>query len=197
MAPKELSAFELKRRQNIDSNRELLGSISDLATKIVPSKSASEPSRKTRRAPRRATPVARVQPVRQSSRIKGLAADNDSLKRQYETDVNIEREKERVKRSRVAGDLVLGDISISGSKWDGGLGGLQSLQVGGAQPGVRTWDGSDVKDEVEDDGDDKSEDGIKALRRRLNKLKLYEKWEPNGARCCCVPNAIICLHTCC
>jgi len=181
---KKMSDFERKRQANIQTNRALLTDISTTTAAIsAPKPTTQFAARKTRQTPRNAETPTRVQPLRQSSRIKGLAADDDSLKRKYEADVKFAREKDRAKRTRVSGDLALNDISISGSRWDGGVGGLKSLQLRGAQPGVRTWEAKDVKNEDEDSEDTKDvsvEAKIKSLMKRLNKLKLYEKWEPNG-----------------
>lgn len=184
--PREISAFERKRLENIAENRTILADIAASAatTKLAAPKpastpkSASRPSRKSR--PSSATPTAAAaRPTRQSSRIAGLSADNDTLKRRLSEDTAAERERERAKRTRVNGDLVLGDIALSGTKWDGGVGGLKSLQVRGAQPGVPTWDKDGVKEES-DGGGDGGGDGVKALRNRLGKLELYDKWVPNG-----------------
>ena len=190
MAPKELSAFERRRLENIATNRALLTDISTTTAKIAkPSRPVSKPKR---RAPgHKKEPVETPTRVtRQSSRIKGLAADDTSLKRKYEAAIGAADEREREKRTRLTGDLQLADISIDGSKWDGGVGSLKGLQLQGAQPGVRTWDALDVKEEDDEDGGEErdredgeakgTEPGVKALRRRLNKLTLYEKWAPNG-----------------
>jgi hypothetical protein len=192
MAPKELSAFERKRLENIATNKALLTDIS-ATTKLVaprPAPAEAKPRPKTRAAPRRTAPARAADAdtpargTRQSSRLAGLSATDDSLKRKLEERAGAERDKERAKRTRVAGDLALDEISIDGPKWDGGLGAIRGVAERGAQPGLRTWEDPDegkdgIKDE--DEEDDGSADGdVKALRKRLGRLELYAKWTPNG-----------------
>lgn len=77
-------------------------------------------------------------------------------------------DKARQKKARVAGELKLGDITVEGQRWDGGLGGI----FRGAQPGLRTFTEEDVKETTDKD--------LKELRIRMSGLKLYEKWAVNG-----------------
>ncbi|KAM7210302.1 DNA damage-binding protein CMR1 [Rhypophila decipiens] len=185
MPPKKepvMSAFERKRLENIANNNAILSGISTTAEKIIP-KPAPKPKPKPR-AP--ATPRAkrevktREQPVRatrQSSRLAGLDADSDVLKRKYEVEAEVKAEEAKAKKLRVSGDLQLGDIKVEGRKWDNGLdglAGLKGLAVRGAQPGVRTFTDEDVKETTDKD--------LKNLRLRMSGLKLYEKWEVNDIK---------------
>jgi hypothetical protein len=183
MPPKKaesISAFERKRLENIAANNALLRDISTTAAKIIPApkplpaKRASAP--RAKREPVKREPV---RPTRQSSRLAGLDADAETLKRKADVAAGVEEEKARQKKQRVSGDLNLGDIKVEGRKWGGGvdgMAGLKGLGLGltarGAQPGVRTFTDEDVKRTSNKD--------LKDLRLRMSGLELYEKWPVNG-----------------
>lgn len=174
-----MSAFERKRLENIANNNAILKGISATADKIIPQPAAPKPKPRTSTTPRAKREVKiREQPVRatrQSSRLAGLDADSDVLKRKYEVEAEVKAEEAKAKKLRVSGDLQLGDIKVEGRKWDNGLdglAGLKGLAVRGAQPGVRTFTEEDVKETTDKD--------LKNLRLRMSGLKLYEKWEVNG-----------------
>ncbi|KAK3368010.1 WD repeat-containing protein NCU09302/NCU11420 [Podospora didyma] len=184
MPPKKepvMSEFERKRLENIANNNAILSGIVTTADKILP-KPALTPRSKPKRAstPRvkRETIVVREQPARttrQSSRLAGLGADSDVLKRKFEVEVETEAEKAKAKKLRVSGDLKLGDIKVEGRKWENGMDSLKGLGLGvrGAQPGVRTF--------IEDDVDE-TDENLKDLRLRMTGLKLYEKWAVNDIK---------------
>jgi hypothetical protein len=166
-----MSAFERRRLENIAANTAILKDISATAATIIPSKplpKAPAPRKKTR-----SEPVKRehARPTRMSSRIAGIGADTEVLKRKLEVEAEHEAEKARAKRMRVNDDLNLGDIVVDGKKWGSGVAGLQGI-VRGAQPGLRTFTEDDVKETTDE--------GLKALRKRLGGLDLYDKWVPNG-----------------
>jgi hypothetical protein len=171
--PKEMSAFERRRLENIAANQALLKDISVTASKIIPAKpNKPAPSSRKRKSD---APVKQetAMPTRRSSRVAGLDADSEVLKRKYEVAAQFEAEKAKAKRTRVSGDLDLGNIAVEGKKWEGGFQGLKGLGlVRGAQPGLRTFTEDDVKNTTDKD--------LKALRLRINGLKLYEHWSPNG-----------------
>ena len=174
-----MSAFERKRLENIANNNAILNDISTTAVKLETPKPKPKPARSS-------TPKVKREPIkreslrvatRQSSRLAGLDASSEVLKRKLEVEAETESEKARAKRNRVSGDLSLGDIKVEGRKWENGLDGMAGLKgLGlysrGAEPGVRTFAEDDVKETT-----DKS---LKELRMRLSGLKLYEKWPVNG-----------------
>ncbi|KAF7563294.1 hypothetical protein G7046_g826 [Stylonectria norvegica] len=167
-----ISAFERKRRENIAVNEALLASSAKAAQKMIIKTPITAKPTPPKRKPA-ATPT-RQQPsrtTRKSSRLAGLDADNETLKRKYEVEVETEAAKSKAKRMRVSGDLNLGDIVVEGKKWGSGLDGLKGI-VRGARPGERTFTEDDVKETT-----DKS---LKELRLRMSGLELYEHWAPSG-----------------
>lgn len=166
------SAFELKRLANIAANREVLTEISTVAKKIIPKKPT--PTAAPRRS-RRSEPIAREpsRPTRTSSRLAGLGADNDTLKRKMEVEAEAQAMDAKAKRLRVSDDFKLGDIAVEGKKWGGGFDGIKGL-VRGAEPGVRTFTEEDVKETTSKE--------LKELRVRMGAMKIYEHWSPNGMR---------------
>ncbi|KAF4466023.1 WD repeat-containing [Fusarium albosuccineum] len=168
-----MSAFERRRLENIAANQRILNDASVVAKKIAPTPppKRSTPSRaKTRAPPARREPA---RPTRQSSRLAGLEADSETLKRKLEVEAEVAAEQAKAKKLRVNGDLNLGDIAVEGRKWEAGTGGLKGL-VRGAQPGVRTFTEEDVKETTDK--------GLKELRSRMGKLGLYEQWQPNDIK---------------
>lgn len=171
--PGEMSAFERKRLENIAANRAILTDISVTAKKIIPDKpkpaKSVPPKRKSRGDQIKREPS---RPTRMSSRLAGLEADNETLKRKLEVEAENQAEVAKAKKLRVVGDLNLGDIAVEGKKWSAGLDSLKGI-VRGAQPGVRTF--------TEDDVQETTDKSLKDLRQRMGGLKLYEHWLPNGA----------------
>lgn len=164
-----MSEFERKRLANIEANRKVLDDVAVIAKKVAP----TLPKRTTPSRPKTRTPVKRdtPKPTRQSSRLAGIDADNDTLKRKLEVEAEVVAQEAKAKRLRVNGDLSLDDISVEGKKWSAGVDGIRGL-VRGAQPGVRTFTEDDVKETTDK--------GLKELRERIGDLQLYEHWAPNG-----------------
>jgi hypothetical protein len=165
----EMSAFERKRLENIAANQAILKDLSTSAEKIMP-KPVSKPKSTTTR--KKATPVKREEPrpTRTSSRIAGLEADSETAKRKAEVDYEFAKEQAKAKKLRVSGDLNFNDIVVEGKKWnkdDNFLSGIMR----GAQPNVRTF--------TEDDIQETTDEGLKALREKMSGLQLYEGYEPN------------------
>lgn len=181
-----ISAFERRRLENIAANNAILRDISTTAAKAIPLPKP-EPVKKRPAAPRaKREPAKRVavRATRQSSRLAGLDADDETLKRKAEVEAEADSDKARQKKTRVAGELKLGDIKVEGRKWDGELGAIFRV---GAQPGVRTFTEEDVKETTDKE--------LKGLRIRMGGLKLYEKWAVNGkhkpgAVLVCLPLAV-------
>jgi WD repeat-containing protein 76 len=183
MAPKTddaVSTFEQRRRANLKTNAEILKDLSVTAAKVLPPKKIKVPAPKKRKVAdgsvrqRPTREPRRVLPSRQSSRLAGLEADAEVLKRKLEVEAEAEAEKNKLKRMRRSGDLDLSQIVVEGKKWDGALEGLEtlkSLSFRGAQPGVRTF-----KQEDEDTKDP----SLKDLRSRMGGLKIYETFPVQG-----------------
>lgn len=171
-----MSAFERKRLENIANNNAILSGISTTADKIIPKPAPPKPKRaSTPRVKREPVKKEPARPTRQSSRLAGLEADSEVLKRKLDVEAEAELAKAKAKKMRVSGDLTLGDITVEGRKWENSVDGLallKGLGVRGAQPGVRTFTDDDVKDT--------KNKGLKDLRLRMSGLKLYEKWAVNG-----------------
>ncbi|PTD09531.1 DNA damage-binding protein cmr1 [Fusarium culmorum] len=163
-----MSEFERKRLANIEANRKVLDDVAVIAKKVAP----TPPKRTTPSRPKTRTPVKRdtPKPTRQSSRLAGIDADNDTLKRKLEVEAEVVAQEAKAKKLRVNGDLSLDDISVEGKKWSAGVDGIRGL-VRGAQPGVRTFTEDDVKETTDK--------GLKELRERIGDLQLYEHWAPN------------------
>jgi len=169
MAP-EMTEWEKRRAANAKANNELVNKIAKTSVKIfgppkpVTSRTKSAPKRKSEPGVKRESPV----PTRRSARVAGLDAEPETLKRKYEVEAETKAQEAREKRTRVTGDLNLGDIKVEGRAWNGDFAGLGNLKLP-AQPGVRTFDEEDVKAVT-----DKH---TKTLIERFNKLELYEKFD--------------------
>lgn len=164
-----MSAFERRRLENIEANKKMLNDVAVIAKKVAPTPA----KRATPSRPKTRTPVKRetARPTRQSSRLAGIDADNDTLKRKLEVEAEAVAQEAKAKKLRVNGDLSLDDIAVEGKKWVAGMNGIRGL-VRGAQPGVRTFTEEDVKETTDK--------GLKELRETIGDLKLYEHWAPNG-----------------
>jgi hypothetical protein len=166
----EMSAFERKRLENIAANQAILKDLSTTAQKIAPLPAprpkSSAPRKKTAPAKR-----AEVRPTRTSSRLAGLEADSETLKRKAEVEYEFAKEQAVAKRQRVSGDLNFKDVVVDGKNYSKGENFLLGI-MRGAQPNVRTFTEEDVKETTDE--------GLKALRKKMSGLELYEPWGPNG-----------------
>lgn len=164
-----MSKFEQRRRENIATNQQILSDVAVIAKRVAPTpKKKTTPSR-----PKTRTPVKRevAKPTRQSSRLAGLDADNETLKRKFEVEAEVIAEQAKAKRLRNNGDLSLGDVAVDGKKWNADVDVIKGI-THGAQPGMRTF--------TEDDVRETTDKGLKELRERMGDLELYEHWLPNG-----------------
>ncbi len=166
----QMSAFERKRLENIAANQAMLKDLSTSAEKIMPKAVAKPKATTTIR--KRATPAKREEPrpTRTSSRIAGFEADSETAKRKAEVEYELAKEEAKAKKQRVSGDLNYNDMVVGGKKWnkdDNFLSGIMR----GAQPNVRTF--------TEDDIQETTDEGLKALREKMSGLQLYEGYEPN------------------
>ncbi|KAK1254820.1 hypothetical protein MKX08_008815 [Trichoderma sp. CBMAI-0020] len=177
MAPKKesdgLSAFERRRLENIAANKALLSEISVTAKNIIPDKPISKPSAPRKRT--RAEPVLREprRGTRMSSRLAGVTADDDVLKRKLEVESEHQAAESKAKRLRSGEDMHLGDIVVDGRKYTSSMDGLKGI-FRGAQPGVRTFSDYDIKETTDAN--------LKELRSQMSGLKLYEHWIPNDIK---------------
>ncbi|KAK0385519.1 hypothetical protein NLU13_6699 [Sarocladium strictum] len=169
-----MSAFERKRLENIAANKALLTDIAVHAKKVAP-EPKPKPKSTSSTTRRRSEPIKREQPkrTRASSRLAGLDADNETLKRKYEVEAEVEAEKAKAKRMRNADDLQLGDIGVDGRKFDNTVDSFRGI-FRGADPGVRTFTEEDVKETTDA--------GLKELREKMSALELYEHWAPNDIK---------------
>ncbi|KAH6954857.1 hypothetical protein HG530_011042 [Fusarium avenaceum] len=166
-----MSKFEQRRRENIATNQQILSDVAVIAKRVAPTpKKKTTPSR-----PKTRTPVKRevAKPTRQSSRLAGLDADNETLKRKFEVEAEVIAEQAKAKRLRNNGDLSLGDVAVDGKKWNADVDVIKGI-THGAQPGMRTF--------TEDDVRETTDKGLKELRERMGDLELYEHWLPNDIK---------------
>lgn len=167
------SLFEQRRLANMKSNQAKLQDISKSTVKFTPTP-APKPARvrkprtpgEKRVVPKREAAI----PTRASSRLKG----ETPIKRELEDDVPAALMPDRpAKKSRIADDLDLDKIMVEGRKFADDMSAFgHLLPKRGAEPGVRTFDESDIRKTTDKD--------LKALRESMNNLELYNKWAVNG-----------------
>ncbi|KAI9885266.1 MAG: DNA methyltransferase Dim-2 [Watsoniomyces obsoletus] len=109
---------------------------------------------------------------RTSSRLAGLEAESELAKRKAEEEGKeaAMQQRPRFKRRRRSGELNLGDILINGTEWDDTNNFLADVTRGG-----RRYDRPLMERDVSRTGDKE----LKALRKKMNGLSLYEGFEPN------------------
>lgn len=166
----EMSAFERKRLENIAANEAMLKELSTTAEKMAPKPKPLPKPKSTTRT--KSTPVKRETPraTRTSSRIAGIEADSETAKRKAEVDYEFAKEQAKAKKLRVSGDLNFSDIVVDGKSFSQDQNFLSGI-MRGAQPNVRTFDESDIKETTDE--------GLKALREKMSGLELYDGYEPN------------------
>lgn len=175
----ELSEFEKQRLANIAERDALLKKLSLDAQSagVFPPKmprgttgDQSKPKKKP--APKKVKTEESPLPRRTSSRLKGIAADSEVAKRKADEEYDLRQEEERAKRVRKSDPFSFNDIFVSGQKLSGdALIGVDVVTKGVAVPYQRTFGEDDIKST-----DDKD---LKALRKEMNGLSLWEAWEPN------------------
>ncbi|KAI6780676.1 WD repeat containing protein [Emericellopsis cladophorae] len=167
-----MSVFERRRLENIKANKEVLTDISKTAKRVMPERPAPKPAPRPKRTSD-ATPTRRNTPraTRTSSRLAGIGADDETLKRKMEVENENQAMQAKAKKMRHNGDLNLGDIAVEGRKFGNGVAGIKDL-FRGAEPGVRTF--------TEDDVTETTDKSLKELREQMSALELYEHWLPNA-----------------
>ncbi|KAL4766078.1 WD domain protein [Aspergillus foveolatus] len=178
MVKEELSEFEKQRLANIAERDALLKKLSLDAQSagVFPSNmprgtTANQSKPKKKPAPKVKKEESTL-PRRTSSRLRGLAADSEIAKRKADEEYDRRQEEERAKRVRKSDSFSFNDIFVSGQKLSGdALIGVDVVTKGVAVPYQRTFGEEDIKST-----DDKD---LKALRKEMNSLSLWETWEPN------------------
>jgi WD repeat-containing protein 76 len=163
-----LTEYERKRQERIAQNQRMLGELNlqTVSRALVSKKRKSE----SPAAPRSRKVATRVktenfEPVRQSSRLRGIKADDSQAKKRAEKEME-EQEKrfreEAAKRRRKVGDLNMSDITGKNS-W--------------------LWDPKDGEVPVlpKAEASEHDED-LKSVRQRLAKLSIWKNYEPNGIK---------------
>lgn len=166
-AEPELSAFERKRLENIAANSAILKNITKTAESIIPKPVGRPKSSAPKKKKEVVVKKESLEPRRRSSRVAGVEADSETLKRKAEVEETFAKE---TKKMRLAGDINLVDHVAEGKKWAKGDGFLSGV-MRGAVPNLRTFGEDDVKETTDE--------GLKALREKMGGLELYEGYEPN------------------
>ncbi|KAL6239139.1 WD repeat-containing protein [Aspergillus navahoensis] len=178
MVKEELSEFEKQRLANIAERDALLKKLSldtQLAGVFPPKTPRGTTANQAKPKKKHAPKVKKEEsplPRRTSSRLRGIAADSEIAKRKADEEYDRRQEEERAKRVRKSDSFSFNDIFVSGQKLSGDA--LISVDVvtkGVAVPYQRTFGEEDIKST-----DDKD---LKALRKEMNGLSLWEAWEPN------------------
>ncbi|KAJ5454595.1 DNA damage-binding protein cmr1 [Penicillium daleae] len=152
-----LSEFEKQRLANIAERDALLKN--------------NAPKPKKRAPPKRIKEEESPLPRRQSSRLRGLTADSEVVKRKAEEQYEAAKEAERAKKVRRTDSYSANDMFIAGQKLDGdSLIGVDVVNKGVAEPYVRTFGDEDIKKTTDKD--------LKALREEMNGLSLWGQWDP-------------------
>ena len=186
MGNEEISDFEKQRLANIAERDALLKQLSlnaqSLFTPTAPNRATGVQTKaKKKPAPKKVkkeeeSPV----PRRMSSRLRGIAADSEVAKRKAEEQHQAYQEAERAKRVRKSDPFSLDEIFVSGQKLSGdGLLGVDVVTKGVAVPYQRTFGDDDIKKTTDKE--------LKALRKEMSELQLWEAWEPNRMIYTCCP----------
>lgn len=191
----DASEYERQRQENIARNKALLkqlqldalgAGLKNAALSSKPSsqskssaaaaakKRSSSSSSSRREQRKKATAAAAAAagassppaPRRTSSRLAGLSADSPAAKRKADDESTALLEAQRIKRTRVPGDL---SFEIKQGLLDG---------LGGRGRGGRAEDEERVftHEDVENTGDQ----ALRRVRQRMMGLTLWSRFEPNG-----------------
>ncbi|KAL5336076.1 WD40-repeat-containing domain protein [Aspergillus crustosus] len=179
MVKEELSEFEKQRLANIAERDALLKKLSLDAQSAGlfpanPRGTTGDQSKRKKKtpAPKRVKQEESPLPRRTSSRLKGIAADSEVAKRKADEEYDRRQEQERAKRVRKSDAFSFNDIFVSGQKLTGdALIGVDVVTKGVAVPYQRTFGDDDIKSTADKD--------LRALRKEMNGLSLWEDWEPN------------------
>lgn len=172
----ELSEYEKQRQANIAQRDNLLKQLAlDAASAGLGPKAVSKPSNKSTSAHKKKVPAKKVkeeiQPRRTSSRLLGLTADSEVVKRKAEDQYVAAQEVARVKRQRVSGDLNLSDVVVAGKDWNKSENFLVDVVSRGAKPYERTFGDEEIRETTDKE--------LRVLREKMSGLELYDGFEPN------------------
>jgi hypothetical protein len=176
----ELSDFEQLRLANIAERDALLKKLTLesqssglFASPKTPSGNAAKPKSKKRAAPKVKAEEEIITPRRTSSRLKGIAAESEVAKRKADDEYEAMREADRLKRMRRTDAFTQADMFVSGQKLTAdSLISVDVITKGVAKPYERTF-GADEIDKTTDKD-------LKALRKEMNGLQLWESWDPQS-----------------
>ncbi|RAL03748.1 WD domain protein [Aspergillus ibericus CBS 121593] len=178
MVKEEISEFEKQRLANIAERDALLKKLtmeaqsSGLFPPKMPKPAAKDQSRSKKKAPVKRVKEETPQPRRMSSRLRGIAAESEVAKRKAEEENEALQAAERAKRVRKSDNFSFNEMVVYGQKLSGdSLIGVDVVTKGVAIPYQRTFGDDDVQKTTDKD--------LKALRKEMNGLKLWEAWEPN------------------
>ncbi|RKF62822.1 DNA damage-binding protein CMR1 [Erysiphe neolycopersici] len=183
----EISAFERKRLENIAANQAMLKELGTSAAKII-LKPVEKPKKKPASSTRKNPKVVKKEEVRltrSSMRLAGIEAGSEAAKRKAEIELEFSKEQTAAKKQRITGELQFSDIIVEGKKYSKDQGFLSNLMKG-AQPYMRTFTESDINKTTNEN--------LKALREKMNQIKLYDGFEPNQLKI--TPERIysLCFH---
>nr|XP_001390970.2 WD repeat-containing protein [Aspergillus niger CBS 513.88] len=178
MGNDEISDFEKQRLANIAERDALLKKLtmeaqsSGLFPPKMPKPAAKDQSRTKKKTPVKKVKEETPQPRRMSSRLRGIAAESEVAKRKAEEEYEARQEAERAKRVRKSDNFSFSDIMVNGQKLPAdGLIGVDVVTKGVAIPYQRTFGDDEIQKTTDKD--------LKALRKEMNGLTLWEAWEPN------------------
>ena len=170
-----LSEYEQQRQANIAQRDKLLKDLAlDARAAGLGPKPAVKPAPTSHKKKSSSKPKVKIEdfgPRRTSSRLQGIVADSEVAKRKAEDEYVATVEANRVKRQRQSGDLNLSDVVVRGDDWDTKNNFLVDVVSRGADPGVRTFDDTHVKETTDKE--------LRALREQMNGLDLYDGFPPN------------------
>lgn len=154
----DFNDYEQRRQENILKNKLLLQQLQLDTVTLASKKKRRAPSKPTTRKKKDTSAPVEPVPRRQSSRLAGIPAESETVKRRYEEEAAAYVEAERAKRMRVSEDATFDvagiDLTLRGDRYK------------------RTFTDEDVKNSENQD--------VKKLREKMMRLKLYERWAPNG-----------------
>lgn len=178
----ELSEFEKQRLANIAERDALLkkltldaqssGLFTPPVTKKLSSLGNSSSKSKKKTPVKKAKEDAPAVPRRMSSRLRGIAAESEVAKRKAEEQYELAQQAERAKRVRKSDSFTFNEMVVSGQKLSGdALIGVDVVNKGVAKPYERTFGEEDIRKTTDKD--------LRALRKEMSGLKLWDLWEPN------------------
>ena len=176
-AAQPISDYERQRQANIAERDALLKKLAlDAASagvapkKWVTNSRSSGPGRPKKHAPTKRIKE-EVVPRRTSSRLRGLEADSEKVKRKAEEEYVAVQEAARIKRQRFSGEMKLGNIVVNGADWDERKNVFEDVVNRGATPYERTFGETEVKES--------SSKELRELREKMSGLEIYPGFEPN------------------